>query len=144
MTPDALLQKYDRLLREALAECWSQLQTSTNLSETTRLLEQGDLSGVLNTLSRIEPQLYAAIGPVIEDAILESGRYVAEVLPAGAVVSPVTMSLADPRTASYVQNYVGTRIVEISNETIEAVRNRVLFSVNQGRPPAATARERVS
>lgn len=141
MTPEELTRKYERLLREALSQVWSQLQTSTNLSEITRLLEQGDLSGVLNTLSRIEPQLYAAIGPVLEDAVLESGRYVAEVLPQGAAVSPVFVSLVDPVTAAYVQQYVGTRIVEISNETIEAVRNRVLFSVNQGRPPAAAARD---
>lgn len=141
MSPEALLQKYDRLLRDALAECWQTLQSGTNMAEVTRLLAQGDISGALTTLARVEPQIYASVAPILEDAILESGRYVAEVLPAGAVVSPVTMSLADPRTASYVQQYVGTRIVEISNETIEAVRNRVLWSVNVGRPPAATARD---
>lgn len=141
MSPEELTRKYDRLLREALAQCWSQLKGSTNLSEITRLLTQGDISGALATLARVEPAIYYAIGPVVEDAILESGRYVAEVLPAGAVVSPVVVSLTDPATAAYVQQYVGTRIVEISNETIEAVRNRVLWSVNAGRSPAATARD---
>lgn len=141
MSPEELTRKYDRLLREALSQVWSQLQSGTNLSEITRLLEQGDVSGALATLARVEPVIYAAMAPVLEDAILESGRYVAEILPQGAVVSPVLVSLTDPVTAAYVQQYVGSRIVEISDETVQAVRQRVLWSVNAGRPPSVTARD---
>lgn len=141
MTPDDLLSRYDRKLRVALTECWSQLQSSTNVAELTRLLQAGDLAGVLATLQRVEPTIYAAVAPILEDAVLESGRYISEVLPAGAVVSPVIVSLTDPATAKFVQEYVGKKVVEISDETVKAISEHVQFAVNQGRPPAATARD---
>lgn len=141
MTNDELISKYDRILREALSECWASLKAGTNMAEVTRLLSIGDVPGALETLRRVEPAIYASVVPTIQDAILESGRYVAEILPAGAVASPVIISLTDPRTAAYVAEYVGTMIKEISDETVEAVRDRVYWSVNAGRPPAATARD---
>ena len=139
MQPDDLLAKYDRRLREALTECWAQLQAGTNMSELTRLLQAGDLAGVLATLERVEPTVYASVAPILDDAVLESGRFVGGTLPAGAVVSPVVMSLADPATARFVNEYVGRKVVEISDETVLAIREHILFATNQGRPPAATA-----
>lgn len=136
-----LNSKYDKILREALDELWAQLQGSVNMAAIERLLIQGDLQGVFDMLRVVEPAIYATMQPVIEDAIIESGRLVAEILPAGAVVSPVVVSLTDPRAAAYVQRYVADRVVEISTETVEAVRQAVLFGVNTGRPPAAVARD---
>lgn len=133
--------KYDRILREALDDLWVQLQGSVNMAAIERLLIQGDLQGVFDMLRVVEPALFYVLQPVIEDALLESGRRVAEILPAGAVVSPVIVSLTDPRAAAYVQRYVADRVVEISTETVEAVRQAVLFGVNTGRPPAAVARD---
>lgn len=138
---DKLTEKYDRILREALDELWAQLQGSVNMAAIERLLTQGDLQGVFDMLRGVEPAIYATMQPVIEDAIIESGRLVAEILPAGAVVSPVVVSLTDHRAAAYVQRYVADRVVEISTETVEAVRQAVLFGVNTGRPPAAVARD---
>lgn len=136
-----LNSKYDLLLREALDTLWASLQGSVNMAAIERLLAVGDVQGVLDMLRVVEPAIYATMQPIIEDAILESGRLVAEILPAGAVVSPVIVSLTDPRAAAYVQRYVAARVVEISQETVEAVRNAVLFGVNTGRPPAAVARD---
>lgn len=138
---DKLTIKYDRILREALDELWAQLQGSVNMAAIERLLIQGDLQGVFDMLRVVEPAIYVTMAPVLEDAVLESGRLVAEILPAGAVVSPIVVSLTDPRAAAYVQRYVADRVVEISTETVEAVRQAVLFGVNTGRPPAAVARD---
>lgn len=133
--------KYDKILREALDDLWAKLQGSVNMAAIERLLLQGDLQGVFDMLRVVEPAIYATMAPVLEDAVLESGRLVAEILPSGAVVSPIVVSLTDPRAAAYVQRYVADRVVEISTETVEAVRQAVLFGVNTGRPPAAVARD---
>lgn len=136
-----LIQRYDRQLRDALTELWAQLQGRVSLRTIEQLLREGDVTGVLATMADLEPQLAAAMTPIIEQAVMDSGRIAAQLLPAGAASGPLVVSLADPATAAFVRRYVGERIVEISRDTRQAVQDAVLFGVNTGRPPAAVARD---
>lgn len=136
-----MINKYDKQLRAALFDLWAALKNRTSERQLTALLNAGDLAGVLATLSDLEPQLAAAMSPVIESAILESGRIVAPLLPAGATTAPLAVSLANSATAAFIQTYMGEHIVEISRETRQAVQDAVLFGANTGMPPAAVARD---
>lgn len=136
-----IAEKYDRRMREALNIVWDKVRRTESLANLEYIIETQGLAGLLPILDTLPDQLNAELRPVIESAILESGRAVIAVLPSAAVSGPLVFSLTIPQVSAYVNNYVGQRIVEIATETRNAVQIAVHDGIVTGRNPKQVARD---
>lgn len=137
----AIAEKYDKQVQQAIYSIWDTLRRSRSLVELENIIATQGVFGVMQLLSNMEDEVTAQLMPVLEQAILESGRAVISILPSKAVLGPIAFSMVLPSVSSYVRNYTGIRIREISNETREAVRIAVSESIITGRNPKQTARD---
>lgn len=137
----AIAEKYNAEVKAAIYLVWDTLRRSRSLLELESIIATQGVTGVMQLLSNMEDQVAAQLMPVLEQAILESGRSVISILPAASVTAPLAFSLVLPSVSAYVRTYTGTRIREISDETREAVRLAVSDSIITGRSPKQTARD---
>lgn len=136
-----LAARFEPLIAAALNRAWDTLRKTGSLAELSEALQSGGVGGVLAYLRDIEPVLAAELVPVLEDAILASGRAVVEILPAGAQTGVYNFTLTQPQAAAYVRQYTFELIREISTETVEAVRLAVQSGILAGRNPRSIARD---
>lgn len=138
--PD-ISDKYDARIHEALDVVWENVRRSESLANLEYIIETQGIVGLLPILETLPDELSAQLRPVIEDAIAESGRVVVQVLPKAAVTGPVVFSLVTPQVSTYINNYVGQLIREVSDETVKAVQIAVNQGVVTGRNPRQIARD---
>lgn len=81
--------------------------------------------------------------PQIEAVIVESGQpgIVTELLPRGAITAPYLFSISAPFTAQYIRDYTARDVAEITQNTVEAIRNTVQRNEDAGVNPRTTARQ---
>lgn len=133
----ALAARFEPLIAAALDRVWQRMRQAGTLAELSEAIQLGGATGVLSFLDSLEEVLRAELAPQLEDAILQSGRALVEILPKGTVGT--TFSLTNPNAAQYVRDYTFNLIREISAETREAVRLAVQSSILAGRNPRSIA-----
>jgi len=136
-----LAATFEPLIADALNRAWDKLRKTGSLDQLSEALQSDGVGGVLAYLRDIEPTLAAELVPVLEDAIIASGRAVVEILPAGAQSGAFNFTLTQPQAAAYVRQYTFELIREISTETVEAVRMVVQSGILAGRNPRSIARD---
>lgn len=136
-----LAARFEPLIADALNRAWDKLRKTGSLAQLSEALQSGGVGGVLEYLRDIDSVLAAELIPVLEDAIIASGRAVVEILPSGATSGAFNFTLTQPQAAAYVRQYTFELIREISTETVEAVRLAVQSGILAGRNPRSIARD---
>lgn len=133
----AIAARFEPQIAAALQLVWQRARRLGTLDQLSEALQTRGVVGVMQYLDGLEDVMRAELAPVLEDAILQSGRALVEILPAGTVGT--TFSLTDENAARYVREYTFDLIRELAEESREAVRLAVQSSVIAGRNPRAVA-----
>jgi hypothetical protein len=137
----AIAEKYDKIIRDALQIAWDKMRRVKSLIALEKIISEQGITGILRLLDSLPDYLNSELRPVLERAILESGRAVISILPSAAVTGPIVYSLVLPSVSNYIMNYSSTLIREISENTREAVRVAISQGVVTGRNPKQIARD---
>jgi hypothetical protein len=121
-------------IRQAFLSAITELKRQVPIGRITDLLEEGKLSGVLETLSEVSltPQQLAPIN----DAILQTVTLSAELTTAEFGLD---FALVNERAVRYATEQAGRLIVEVGAETQQAVADIVAVGLRQGVAPRQQA-----
>lgn len=136
-----LSQKTERAIYDALIEIWKSVRTSYSLREIEQVYLNAGTAGVLALLDNLDPQIAGRLSPVLQSAMIESGRVVIEILPALAITTPAWLPALSIAASNVAQKYELDLIRQISDNTKAAVRASVTEAVATGKPPTAIARQ---
>lgn len=136
-----LSQKTERAIYDALIEVWKSVRTAYSLKEIEQVYLNAGTAGVVALLDNLDPQIAGRLSPVLQSAMIESGRVVIEILPALAITTPAWLPALSIAASNVAQKYELDLIRQISDNTKAAVRASVTEAVATGKPPAAIARQ---
>ncbi|MBB5411921.1 hypothetical protein HDG34_005887 [Paraburkholderia sp. HC6.4b] len=136
--PD-LARKYDLQIQRALMDSWDALRGMVSENDLARILATEGVSGIYRLLDQFNITISQRLMPVMQAAMIESGRVAIAIIPSSAVTTPAYIT-AMPRSAS-VDAVIAERIDQISVESASAVRQAVDTAMSAGRPPLEIARD---
>jgi len=136
-----LATKTEAAIYAALVDVWQAVKTSYSLADIEQIYLTNGIGGIMAILDNLDAQVANRLTPVLQSAMVESGRIVIQILPAAAITTRAwlpALSLAASQTA---MQYELNLIRQISDTTRTAVRQSVVEAVATGKPPAAIARQ---
>lgn len=132
--------EYEKKIKDAINKAWDELRRFYTYKELETIIDTQGVAGLFPLIDSLPDYVSSNIRPVIEEAILNSGRAVVGILPMAALNTPLTFSLVLPSVSTYVNNYVATRVREISETSQQAIRVAINDAVVTGRNPVQIAR----
>lgn len=132
--------EYEKKVQDAIDKAWDELRRFYTYKELETIIETQGVAGLFSLIDSLPEYVSSNIRPVIEEAVLNSGRAVVGILPAAAITTPLTFSLVLPSVSIYVNSYVAVRVREISETSQQAIRAAINEAVVTGRNPKQIAR----
>lgn len=133
-------KEYEKKIKDAIDKAWDEMRRFYTYEQLDNIIETQGVTGLFPLIDSLPDYVSSNIRPVIEEAILTSGRSVISVLPSLAITAPLTFSLVLPSVSNYVNNYVSVRVAEISGITQQGIRSAIHDAVITGRNPRTIAR----
>lgn len=137
----ALSAKTEKALYETLLTVWKSVKQVHTLKEIEQVYLTGGIPGLMSLLDNLDPVLAANMSPILNTAMIESGRAVIAILPAAAITTPAWLPSLSLSASRVAMEYEYNLIRDISTTTKDAVRASVTEAVATGKPPAAIARQ---
>lgn len=136
----ALVDKADSGLRRAFERGILKLRNNIDLQEFERLIAARRIPEALSIVNRefIE-RGFDDFNDVLEQSYQAGGVFAARTAAASGLVTRFNM--LNPGTASYLNKYRASRILELTKETRRSVEGIIRSSIVAGQNPMATARE---
>lgn len=132
--------EYEKKVRDAIDKAWDELRRFYTYKELETIIETKGVAGLFPLIDSLPEYVSSNIRPVIEEAVLNSGRAVIGILPTAALNTPLTFSLVLPSVSTYVNDYVAVRVRDISETSQLAIRSAINEAVVTGRNPVQIAR----
>lgn len=127
-------------IQRELQELFGAMLDRVPAGQLQRLLENHDIDGVLSLLRGAEDDF----GPFldrVDDVIRASGNETVSMIPAAAMINPkFRFDMFSERTSEFIRGYRFNLIRDLTEETLDAVRQSILSSQQTGLNPIATAR----
>lgn len=135
-----IADRFEPSVREALINAFRAMRGRVPAAEVERQLLSRGLDGVMNLLQGLGEDL-APVADLLDDAVREGGRATVGLIPrAGLVNRRFAFDLLSPNTLDFIRQYRLNLIQQVSNETVEAVRQGLQADIIAGRNPRDTAR----
>jgi hypothetical protein len=129
-------------LRAAILQAIADTVRGVDMAALKRALDAGNLDAAMHAIPWTdtgEAALRAAYREILTDAYLQAGELSAESL--GDTLGRVGISFdrTNPRAEAWAENVGATRVMEVSDETVSAIRDFISRGFDEGRHPRQTA-----
>ena len=127
---------------DLIQQIWETVRNRFTYKQIEQLLRD-DPNELIALLDKyVTEELQSTLVPQIESIVIESGApsVITEMLPKGAISSPYLFSISQPYTAVYINDFVGNDIREITETTVNAIRQTISREEQAGVNPRTTAR----
>lgn len=133
---------YEPKIRKAMILAFNALREKYTSTEIARILVFQGPSAVIQMFDDVEEIIGSATLDIIDSAIKSGGSSTLSVLPAAAVLKPnVAFDLLNPLTLQYIQTYRLNLISQISENTLNTIRQLLYQDASEGVNPITTARK---
>ena len=130
-------------LRASILQAIADTVRGVDMAALKRALDAGNLDAAMQAIPWTETgeaALRSAYREILSDTYLQAGELSAESLGDTLGRAGVSFDLTNPRAEAWAENVGSTRVMEVSDETVSAIRSFISRGFDEGRHPYDTAR----
>lgn len=140
-TLKVIASKFSKALQDVLMKVFGLMKEETTQKEMLQALETGGLSALFLLLQKWEDIIGSHLLLVLQENIIQSGRFFIGNLPKGSLSRELPNTLFTPGVIQIINTYGASLVKNISNEAKKVVQEQVKINMIAGRNPVKTARD---